>query len=61
MKKLLSVLLAAAMLLCVVPMALAEEAEPDLWFSIESHLLQMNYGDEDVRTEIAVGDELWVI
>ena len=61
MKKLLSVLLALAMLLCAVPMAFAEEAEPDLWFSIESRLLQMNYGDADTRTEIAVGDELWVI
>lgn len=51
----------ALILLCgFVPFAAAEE-EAYCYLYLQNHLLNMNYGDMDTRTEIAVGDEISVI
>ena len=59
-KRIFALLLAVSMLLCFVPFAAAEE-ESYCYIYLEDHLMDMNYGDMDTRTEIAVGDEISVI
>ena len=66
MKKLISVLLAVLMLVCIAPFASAEENEivtdndGVAYIHAEDHLLNMGYGDIETRTELAVGDTLEV-
>ena len=59
-KRIFALLLAVSMLLCFVPFAAAEE-ESYCYIYLEDHLMDMNYGDMDTRTEIAVGEEISVI
>lgn len=62
-KRMIALLLALVMLCCFVPLAAAEEEEaitPEFWVSLEDHLMNMGYGDDDTRTELAVGDEIWI-
>ena len=60
MKKLISVLLAVLMLVCIAPFASAEENEivtdndGVAYIHAEDHLLNMGYGDIATRTELAV-------
>ena len=58
-KRMCSILLVALLAACAMPFAAAQELEPEFMFSVQNHLMDMNYGDEDTRSEIAVGDELW--
>ncbi len=58
-KRILAVLLALALLCCFAPFA-AAEGESYCYIHLEDHLMNMNYGDMDTRTRIAVGDEIAV-
>ena len=58
-KRTLAVLLALALLCCFAPFA-AAEGESYCYIHLEDHLMNMNYGDMDTRTRIAVGDEIAV-
>ena len=60
-KRIIAVCLTLVLLLCALPFAAAaEDIEPEFRISLEDHLLQMGYGDSDTRTELAVGDEIWI-
>ena len=60
--RVIAILLALTLLLCALPVfASAEEAEPKLYVFAESHLRNMNYPDYETRTELAVGDALYII
>jgi len=59
-KRILPLLLVFALLCCFVPFAAAAE-DTYCYLHLQNHLLNMNYGDMDTRTEIAVGDEISVI
>ena len=61
-KQILAILLALTLVLCALPVfAAAEETEPKLMVQAESHLRNMNYADYETRTELAVGDALYII
>ena len=60
-KRIFAVCLTLVLLLCALPFAAAAEGiEPEFRISLEDHLLQTGYGDGDARTELAVGDEIWI-
>ena len=61
-KRIFAILLALTLVLCVLPVfAAAEETEPKLFVFADSHLRNMNYTDYETRTELAVGDSLYII
>ena len=59
-KRIIALALSVLLLLSFVPFAAAEAATPEFRLSLEDHLLDMSYGDSDTRTELAVGDEIWI-
>ena len=60
--RIIAILLAMTLLLCALPVfAAAENVEPKLYVFAESHLRDMNYSDYETRTELAVGDALYII
>lgn len=60
-KRILAICLTLVLALCALPFAAAEEEiKPELLLFVENHLLNMSYGDQATRTEIAVGDYLAV-
>ena len=61
-KRIFALLLALTLVLCILPVfAAAEEIEPKLFVFADSHLRNMNYTDYETRTELAVGDELYIV
>ena len=61
-KRMLAICLALVLALCALPFAAAgeEDLKPELLLFVENHLMDMSYGDQATRTEIAVGDYLAV-
>ena len=59
-KRIIAICLTLVLALCLVPFAAAEAVTPEFRLSLEDHLLDMGYGDSDTRTELAVGDEIWI-
>lgn len=62
MKKAFALLLSVLTLFAVAPPVFADkvEAEPEYWLGADSHLMNMNYTNMDTRTELAVGDALYI-
>ena len=60
-KRILALGLTLLLVLCALPFAAAAEDETECLFYLRNHLMDMNYGDMETRTEIAVGDEISVI
>ena len=60
-KRIIAVLLALTLVLCALPVFAAAEEEAYCYIYLRDHLMDMNYGDMDTRTRIAVGDEISVI
>lgn len=61
-KRIIAILLALTLVLCALPVfAAAEETEPKLYVFADSHLRNMNYTDYETRTELAVGDSLYIV